>query len=88
MVNIENEALRDAMVNAGAEHIVGLSAHSDAYQCIRAALAAAEAVGWALVPIEPTQEMVKAVETGSPYMSIRQGWRQMVEARPKSADAA
>lgn len=82
MVNVQDDELRDAMVEAGAGQIVGLGAYSDAYQCIRAALAAAEQLGYVLVPIAPTPAMVKSVETGRVDMSIDTGWRTMVAARP------
>lgn len=37
-------------------------------ELVRAALAAAEALGWKLVPVEPTQEMCKAAwESPPPY---------------------
>lgn len=86
MIEINNGSLREAMVDAGAGQIVGLGAHSDAYQCIRAALSAAEAQGFVLVPKEATHEMGLAAlrgehRTGGDAFG-KDVWRAMIANRP------
>lgn len=47
---------------------------------IRAAIAAAEAKGWKLVPVEPTTEMCAKAADGYSDTTI---WRAMLSAAPK-----
>jgi hypothetical protein len=67
------------------------------FVCARAALAAIEASGWVLTPLEPTKAMILAIRVAGPllpgqsavahrYECALQDYRAMLAARPAMRD--